>query len=61
MTFSIAGDESIVSYICLWVEEDVDGIEEVVDTVPMRQQPEIIYIGWLKKVFKWVFFFFLVI
>lgn len=37
MTFSLAADESTVNYIYLWVEENIGGIEEVLDMVPMRQ------------------------
>jgi len=54
--FFLAADESTVSYIYLWVEENIDVIEKCCIWYPWHRQKEIIYIGGLGKEFKWFYF-----
>ena len=54
--FFLAADESTVSYIYLWVEENIDVIEKCCIWYPWDRQKEIIYIGGLGKEFKWFYF-----
>ena len=56
VTFFLAANESTVSYIYLWVEENIDGIEKCCIWYQRDRQKEIIYIGGLGKEFKWFYF-----